>query len=151
MSVADFRGTREVVTEAAKCEGLLFHDLRRSAVRNIIWAGIPEVVAMRFSGHKTRAVSDRYNIVSERDLADAAKKLELSQSLAIVEQAEKPQAEQLEFSELERAEVAELADAQDLGTKFSTLQTQGQAQIQRPLAHRTSPDFIAPCESITHR
>jgi integrase len=82
--IGDFRKAFDAATAAGITE-LLPHDLRRSAIRNLVRAGVKETVAMRLSGHRTRSVFDRYNIVSEDDLIDASKKLEAFLAEAVKE------------------------------------------------------------------
>ena len=54
-----------------KYEGLIVHDLRRSCVRNLVRAGVVDKTAMQLTGHRTRNIFDRYNIVNDEDLTEA--------------------------------------------------------------------------------
>jgi integrase len=69
--VADFRKAWASACEAAGVSGRLFHDLRRSCVRDLIRGGVHQTVAMKISGHKTPSMFARYNISSDADLREA--------------------------------------------------------------------------------
>jgi hypothetical protein len=63
-------------TATVKVPTMLRHDFRRTAVRNLVNAGVAERIAMQITGHRTRSVFDRYHILSPTDLQEAARKLE---------------------------------------------------------------------------
>jgi integrase len=78
--VVDFRDVWANGCKAASCVGLLFHDLRRTAARGLVRAGVAPHHAAKITGHKTLSVFNRYDIVDERDIADAVQKLERHQT-----------------------------------------------------------------------
>ena len=73
--VQDFKKAWKTACVKAGCPGMLRHDFRRTAVRNMVNLGVPERVAMKVSGHRSRTVFDRYHIVSPGDLQEVARKL----------------------------------------------------------------------------
>ena len=85
--IVEYRKAWERARDAASCPGLLLHDLRRTAIRNLRRIGVGESVAMKISGHKTASVFKRYDIVSEDDIRDVSARLDqkqISHSSAIV-------------------------------------------------------------------
>jgi integrase len=73
--IKNYQGAWHAACRKSGLIGKLLHDNRRTAVRNMSRAGIPDTVTMKISGHKTRSVFDRYNITSEEDLRIAADKI----------------------------------------------------------------------------
>ncbi len=73
--IRSFRRSWRTSCREAGQPGRIPHDFRRTAVRNMVRKSIPERVAMQLTGHKTRSVFERYNIVSEGDLQEAGRRL----------------------------------------------------------------------------
>ncbi len=72
--ISDFRKSWTRACTTAGVPGKLFHDLRRTAVRDMVRAGVPQSVAMSISGHRTVSIFQRYNITSGDDMRDALRR-----------------------------------------------------------------------------
>ena len=73
--VRRWRTAWRTACQAAGVPTRFLHDCRRTAARNLIRANVPERVAMLLTGHKSRAIFDRYNIIHEQELLDAGDQL----------------------------------------------------------------------------
>jgi len=74
--IKDFHESWRLACARAGVPGLLFHDLRRTAVRNLRRAGVAESVIMKITGHRTRGVFERYNITDQTDTQEAGRMAE---------------------------------------------------------------------------
>lgn len=73
--ITTFGKAWKLACKDAGCPGRIVHDMRRTAVRNLVRSGVPQSVAMKMTGHKTDSVFRRYDIASTSDLRDASRKL----------------------------------------------------------------------------
>src|SRR5258707_13795737 len=77
--------------------GIIIHDLRRSAIKNLMKVGVNEKVPVKISGHKTRDVFDRYHIVDTEDVVDAMRRVQ-----GIVQVSQEKNGEKLVKNNLQR-------------------------------------------------
>jgi len=91
--VRDIRKAWRKVCVEAKVPNLLFHDLRRTAARNLRNSGVAEGVVMKIGGWKTRSIFERYAIVDQDDMSDALVRLERRREIETLNRAAE-QAEQ---------------------------------------------------------
>jgi integrase len=92
--IKDFRWSWDEACKRAGVPDLNFHDLRRTAVRNMRRDGVPQVVRMKISGHKTDSMERRYNIVDADDMNMAkslmGKRMRVSETVVVLRNPEKP-------------------------------------------------------------
>jgi len=74
-TIAEFRKSWATACKKAGCEDRIFHDLRRSAARQLIRSGVTKDVARQLGGWKTDSMFSRYNVCDEEDLRDAMEKV----------------------------------------------------------------------------
>jgi len=79
--IVEFRKAWAAAPRSAGLPGLLVHDLRRSAVRNMERQGVSRSVAMKMTGHKTESVYRRYAIISDADLQDATRRIAMASNV----------------------------------------------------------------------
>ncbi len=86
--IRNFQRRWKTACKKAGVPWMLRHDFRRTAVRNMVNLGVAERVAMNVTGHRTRAVFDRYHIVSPGDLREATRKLSTGIKMGITSESE---------------------------------------------------------------
>lgn len=97
--IKNYQAAWHSACKRAGLEGRMLHDNRRTAVRNMSRAGVPDTVAMKISGHRTRSVFDRYNITNEDDLRTAAEKIAKVYQKKQIASQKAPKASQFHHSE----------------------------------------------------
>jgi integrase len=93
--IKNFRKSWGKAIQASGIPRVLVHDLRRTAARKMRRAGVPDKIIMAVVGWKTRAMLDRYDIVTAADLdvfrgrmeaAEAQRRAADAESLTTIQQ-----------------------------------------------------------------